>query len=330
MTDTTPPEAILGLSCAHLFARALHVVAELGVADALDTAPRTADELARAVEVSPDGLDRLLRLLETCNLFTCDETGRWSHTDTSRWLRADHPKSLRAFARMIGLPMSWGAVTALEHTIRTGEPGICTLHPGGLFGYLDAHLDEQAVFQQAMTAKAHGDVAAVLAAYDFSRHHRIADVGGGRGHLLAAVLAAHPDLTGVLFELPPVAAEVEPAPRLGVVAGDFFTDPLPHSDAYVLMDIIHDWDDAQAAAILRAVARAAHGSPATVLIVETILPAGPEPHWAKTLDVLMLALTGGRQRTLTGYEALLDTAGIDLIRAIPTATPFSIVEGRVR
>lgn len=330
MTDITPPEAILGLSCAHLSARALHVIAELGVADAVDATPLTADELARTAHVNPDGLDRLLRLLETHGLFTCDEAGRWSHTDTSRWLRTDHPTSMRAFARMIGLPMSWNAATALDHTLRTGEPGIRTLNPGGLFGYLDEHPDEGAVFQQAMTAKAHGDVAAVLGAYDFSRHRRITDVGGGRGHLLTAVLAAHPGLTGVLFELPPVAAEVAPAHRLEVVAGNFFTDPLPPSDAYLLMDIIHDWDDADAVTILRAVAQAGLAGRATVLVVETVLPSGPEPHWAKTLDVLMLAVTGGRQRTSTGYEALFDAAGIDMVRVIPTVTPFSVVEGRVR
>ena len=196
MTHITPPEAILGLSCAYLSARALHVIAELGIADALDTTPLTADELALATDVCPDGLDRLLRLLETHGIFTCDEAGRWSHTATSRWLRTDHPMSLRAFARMMGLPMSWGAVTALGHTVRTGEAGIRTLNPGGVFGYLNEHPDERAIFQQAMTAKAHGDVAAVLAVYDFSQHHRITDVGGGRGHLLAAVLAAHPGLTG--------------------------------------------------------------------------------------------------------------------------------------
>lgn len=330
MTDITAPEAILGLSCAHLSARALHVIAELGTADALDTTPRTADELARTAAVCPDGLDRLLRLLETHGLFACDEAGRWSHTDTSRWLRTDHPRSLRAFARMVGQPMSWDAATALEHTVRTGEPGIRTLDPGGLFGYLDAHPDERAVSQQAMIAKAHADVAAVLAAYDLSRHRRVTDVGGGRGHLLTAVLAAHPQLTGVLFELPSVASDVDPAPRLDIVAGDFFTDPLPPSDAYVLMDILHDWDDTDAAAILRVVARAGHPARATVLIIETVLPPGPEPHWAKTLDVLMLAVTGGRQRTLTGYEALLDAADVDLIRSVATATPFSVIEGRVR
>jgi O-methyltransferase domain len=170
----------------------------------------------------------------------------------------------------------------------------------------------------------------VLDVYDFARHRRIADVAGGHGHLIRAVLAAHPNTTGALFELPAVAAEVPPTPRLDVVAGDFFTDPLPACDAYLLMNIVHDWADAEADAILTAVAEAGRPSRATVLLVETVLPESPEPHWATTLDIIMLALTGGRERTATEYKRLLDLAGIDLVRTLPTATPFSIVEGRVR
>ncbi len=133
MSTPAPPDLIVGLACAHLGARALHVIADLGAADAIATEPRTADDLARDAGVDPDILDRLLRLLEIHGLFTCDETGRWDHTDPSRWLRSDHPMSLRPFARMTGLPLSWGSFTALDHTLRTGEPGMLTLDPAGIF-----------------------------------------------------------------------------------------------------------------------------------------------------------------------------------------------------
>lgn len=330
MTNPAPPEVVLGLSCAHLGARALHVVAEIGTADALDAEPRTAEELARDAAVDPDALDRLLRLLETHGLFTCDQAGRWGHTETSQWLRSDHPMSLRPFARMTGLPLSWGSFTALDHTLRTGEPGMLAVDPGGMWAYLDAHPDQSVIFAQAMTAKAHGDIAAVLGAYDFSRFRRIADIGGGRGHLLAAVLAAARDVSGVLFELPTVAAAVTPGLRLEVMAGDFFLDPLPGCDAYLLMQVIHDWDDQEAAAILAAVAHAGRPAGATVLLLEMVMPEGPEPHAAKVLDVMMLAVTGGRERTRAGYEALLDGAGMDLVRVVPTPSPISIIEARVR
>lgn len=323
-------ETVLELCNANVASRALHVLAELGTADALGDEPRTAAELAADAGADPDAVGRLLRLLESHGIFASDDAGRWRHTEASRLLRSDHPMSLRDFARISGMPFCWAAVGALDHTVRSGEPGMSVLDPDGFWAYLEAHPDEGAIFQQAMVAKAHGDVAAVLATYDFSRHRRIADIGGGRGHLIAAVLAKHEDVSGVLFDLPHVAAEVAPIPRLNVVAGDFFTDPLPACDAYMLMNIIHDWDDKEAVAILAAVANAGRSSGATVLLVETVMPEGPEPHWAKTLDVVMLAITGGRERTLGEYDALLDAAGLELVTAIPTVTPFSIIEARVR
>lgn len=325
MTDRPAPELLLQLSSAHFLARALHVVAELGTADHLDGDPRPVAELAADAGADPDALHRVLRLLETKGVFATDGAGRWCHTASSRCLRSDHPMSIRAFARMMGMPFGWEPVTCLEHAVRSGEPGVNLLDPAGPWSYLAAHPEQHAIFGEAMLAKAHGDVAAVLAAHDFSGYRRLADIGGGGGHLVAAVLAAYENLTGVLFDLPPVAATVPPTPRLQVVAGDFFADPLPACDAYVLMNILHDWDDERSVAILRAVREAAEQA-ATVLVVETVLPDGPEPHWAKTLDVMMLALTGGRERTLSGYDALLRDAGLAIDRVTPTATPFSIIE----
>ena len=329
MTAQTVPDSLLELSNAFVASRALHVVAELAIADALDDEPCAAEELAAAAGVDADALGRLLRLLEAEGVFARDEAGRWGHSEASRWLRSDHPASVRAFARMSGTPFLWAPFTELHQAVRTGEPSIGVLAPEGPWAYLEAHPSEQAIFQEAMTAKAHGDVAAAMAVHDFSPYRRIADVGGGSGHLLRAVLDAYPDATGVLFDLPHVAVEVPPGPRLEVVAGDFFSDPLPACDAYLLMNVIHDWDDPEAERILSATA-AAGGPGATVLLLETVLPDGPRPHRAKTLDVLMLAVTGGRERSLTEYDALLKRSGLDLVRVTPTATAFSIVEARAR
>ena len=184
-----------------------------------------------------------------------------------------------------------------------------------------------------MSSQAHSDIPAVLAAYDFSAHHRIADVGGGRGHLIAAILAATENTTenatGVLYDLPAVIAQAEPRPRLELAAGDFFTDPLPTCDAYLLMHILHDWDNTNAASILNAVTQAAPPE-AVILVLEWILPDDAEPHIAKTLDVLMLSTTGGRERTQSEYRALLDNAGIDLTTILPTQSPLSIIKGHIR
>ena len=328
-TSTPPPEVVLRLCHGHVAARALHVVAELGVADVLGERPRTAPELAAALHVDADGLARALRLLEGAGVFRRDTAGCWHHTDASSLLCSDHPMSLRAFARMSGTPFNWDSVGHLDHAVRTGEPGIALLDRGGWLSYLDAHLAERDIFQEAMTSKAHDDIAGVLDVYDFSRHGTVADVAGGRGHLIRAVLAACPTVSGVLFELPAVAAEVSPTDRLTVVPGNFFTDPLPRCDAYVLMNVVHDWDDERAIDILSSVATAGP-SGGTVLVVETVLPIGPEPHYAKTLDVLMLAITGGRERTAQEYRALLDAAGLELGTVAPTATAFSVIEAVIR
>jgi hypothetical protein len=228
------------------------------------------------------------------------------------------------------LPVFSTSFAEFGHSVRTGRPALEKVDPRGLWPYLQGHPDESEVFEQAMEAKAHADVAAVLNSYDFSPYRRVADIAGGRGHLITAILDAYEAGSGVLFELPDVAAGVQPTPRLDVVAGDFFTDPLPACDAYILMNIVHDWDDDQSRAILSAVAHAGRPAGATVLVIETVMPEGPEDHWAKTLDVLMLAVTEGKERTEAAYRRLFDEAGLELVRTIQTATPFSIVEGRAR
>jgi hypothetical protein len=169
-----------------------------------------------------------------------------------------------------------------------------------------------------------------MAAYDFSRFKRIGDIGGGRGHLLQAALASAPHAQGVLFDLPHVIEDVRglASDRLTLQAGDFFKDRLPTCDLYLIMEVIHDWGDAESAAILKAVRQAAPPN-GTLLLLESIVPDGPGPHWAKTLDVHMLALLGGKQRTRSEYEELLGRAGFALKREIPTFADISILEATV-
>lgn len=177
-----------------------------------------------------------------------------------------------------------------------------------------------------MTAKAAGDTAAVLAAYDFSRFSTIADIGGGRGHLLRAVLQASPDTSGVLFDLPGVIDAVEaPGERFAVHAGDFFVDAVPAADAFILMEVIHDWGDDQAAAILSAVRRAATPG-ATVLIIEAVADDEVLDPVVRTLDVIMLAITGGRERTSAELDQLLASVGFRTTGTLPTPSPLRIVE----
>ena len=215
-----------------------------------------------------------MHLLAASGVFAASQEG-WTHTEASRLLRSDHPMSIRAYARMMGLPMVWDSLAELAKTVSSGVAGPDTFGPGGSWAYLQENPDQERLFGEAMTAKAAADVGAVLAAYDFSGFGTVADIGGGHGHLLRAILDRSPDTKGILFDLPEVVdAVVDVHPNTVKQGGDFFNDPLPSADAYVLMDIIHDWADEEAVAILRS-ARAAAAPGATLLVIENIDRGGP-------------------------------------------------------
>jgi hypothetical protein len=315
-------EAFGGLMVGHC----LVTVARFGVADALDETPRTAAELAEATGTNPGALHRMLRLLAAHGVFTASQD-RFAHNGASRLLRGDHPHSFRDFAVAFGTARVAEQLGHFDYSLQTGMPAAHKLNPGGLFASLQNDPEAGRLFDAAMTSKARIQIAGVVDAYDFSTCETIADIGGGRGHLLQAVLTAAPQAAGVLFDLPPVI-ERTAAPasdRLRLQAGDFFTDPLPVCDTYLLMDVIHDWHDQQATAILTAV-RSAAPSHARLLLIEGIIPDGTGPDWVKTMDIVMLIFPGGRQRTRNEHESLLHTTGFRLDQVIPTTSEVSILE----
>jgi hypothetical protein len=324
MPNRNPAQVLRELAAGHILPRCLHTVAELGVADALDDAPRSVGQLAAAVGADVDALHRVLRLLAAQGLFELrgDEV---LHTPMSRLLRTDHPRSMRPLARMMGLAVHWSSYGRFDHALRTGRPAIEQVAEGGLWAYLARHPDEGVIFDAAMQARSQVQVPAVVGAYDFRRFAVIGDIGGGRGHLLRAVLDGAAQATGVLFDLPQVLRDVQVSERLSLHPGDFFKDPVPACDAYLLMEVIHDWGDEESLAIFRAIRRAAPPA-ARLLIVEWLLTDDPGPQWTKTIDIHMLAVVGGRQRTLDEYRRLLEPAGFSLQREIPTASGISIVE----
>ncbi|HEX8969744.1 MAG TPA: methyltransferase [Chloroflexota bacterium] len=323
---TRPHEIIWNLTNAVMPARSLHVIALLGVADLIDNEPVPSSELATRCGANPEALDRVLQLLVAQGVFASGAAG-YTHTDASRLLRSDHPMSMRAFAQLMNLPVCRAAYDGLEHSVRSGAPAVELLDPGGFFAYLESHPEEAAVFGEAMRAKAHADIAAVLDGYDFRPFKNIADIGGGRGHLVEAVLDRVPAIQGILFDLPEVIDTLGPASeRLTRVAGDFFIDPLPTADAYVLMEVLHDWSDRDATRILRAIRRACTPG-ATVLIIEDVLPEDVADSRARILDVVMLIVTGGRERSSGQFARLLHTAGFQPSAVIETAGAMRIVEG---
>lgn len=315
-------EALADLAKGHIPARCLHVIAEAGVADAVGREGATPAAIAAHTGLSADALDRMLRLLAAHGVFAHGADGTYVHTSASDLLRSDHPGSLRSYVRMTGMPAFWDRYTELHAAARPGRPPHTM---ASLVEYFASHPEESAIFNAAMVSKSRTVLPAVAAGYDFSAFATIADVGGGRGHLLKLILERTPQAQGILFELPHVIADTPPTTRLRLAPGSFFTDPLPAADAYLLMDLLHDWDDSQAERILRAVRRAAQPG-ARVLLVETLVAEAPGPHFGKTLDIIMLAVTGGRERTATQHGALLAATGFRLTRVVPTASQYSIVE----
>ena len=330
MSEANPFQIITQLSTGYWVPRCLHVVAELGVADRLGETPETPETLARAISAHPQALARVLRALAAHGVFE-EVQGRFRHSAASRLLRSDHPQSQRSFVRMMGMPFHWAAYGELEHSVRTGQAAAAQIAPGGTFDYFASHPAESRLFDEAMTAKSHEQIASVLGAYDFSGFKLIADIGGGRGHLLERVLAAAPRAKGVLFDLPHVvkALKSKASDRLTLQGGDFFKDPLPACDAYLLMSVIHDWGDAEATSILKAVRRAAPAH-AKLLLLELLVPEAAGPHPAKFLDIEMLAMTtGGQERTRAEYERLCSAAGFRLENVIPTASPTVVLQAAV-
>jgi hypothetical protein len=326
MIEPNPFETLRQIAAGYCLSRGLHVIANLAVADKLEETPRTAAELAVSVGAHPEALGRVLRLLSAHGVFeSCD--GKFRHSPASRMLRTDHPRSMRDYVRMWGLPPFWATFGEMEQSVRTGLPAGEQVTTGGVWAYLAQHSEANAIFNAAMVAIAQTQIAGVLAAYDFSAFEVIGDIGGGRGHLLSAVLERVPTARGVLFDLPHVLEDEAGATSPGLTrqAGDFFKDELPVCDAYLVMEVIYDWSDAQALSILKAIRRAAP-SHAKLLVIDQIVPDDPGPAWSKMLDIHMLALIGGKQRTQREYEALFDAAGFSFKREIDTGAGISILE----
>jgi hypothetical protein len=310
--------------------QAIHLAAKLALADLVAGGSKSAAELAEAARTDVASLARLLRALSSLGIFAEDASGRYRQTPLSDTLRSDHPESIRRWAMMLGARFVWEPCGELHEAIRTGRPAFELVYNARFFEYLADHPDAGAVFNAAMSSLP-AYVAAIVEAYDFSKFERIVDVGGGHGALLLAILSANPRLRGVLHDLPGVVASADAvrrgpvADRCEIVGGNFFEGVPAGADAYLLSGVIHDWDDEAATKILRNCRRAIRPD-GTLLLVEAVLTPSSAPSRA-LMDVLMMVLTGGRERTEDEFRSLLQAAGFSLTRVIPTAGA-SILESR--
>jgi len=308
--------------------------ATLGLADRIGAEPRPLEALAAETAAAPDRLERLLRALAAFGVFALDAERRVSHTALSRWLRTDSRPSLHHAARYWASPGTFAAWSAFAAALRGGPPPLVAATGESFFDYLAARPEEAAIFDAFMRESPDDRHAAVADALDTEGVRRVVDVGGGDGGLAAALLQANPGLEAVLLERGPVAlraaerlAGLGLASRCRIVPGDFFAAVPEGGDLYTLSQILHDWDDADAARIL-ALCRAAMAPGGRVAVIERLLPpfgCERDDPAAFLADTHMLAILPGRERSRDDYAALFRRAGLASPDLVPTRSAFAIL-----
>jgi hypothetical protein len=327
---------IFNLIGGYRISQAIYAVAELGIPDLLAAGPRHCDELARETNTHAPTLFRILRFLTGAGLFNELGPKEFELTRLGSTLRTDLPGSFHPAVRFLLSEFEWTPWGRLIHSVRTGETAFDHVHGMGPFEYFRKNPEASAAFNSAMTSLSARSGTGIVERYDFSFLRKVVDVGGGHGFLLATILRANPATRGVLFDLPDVVAGADQVldnfavrDRCEVVEGSFF-DALPEGgDAYVLRQIIHDWDDERALAILRN-CRAAVTRTGKVLVIERqIVPDHREAMRVLHADLEMLVSVGGMERTDAEYRSLFDNAGFRLTTIVPLmdAGGFSVFEG---
>jgi len=302
--------------------QAIHVMAVLGIADLLYDGPRASDDLAAATDTDPGALYRLLRALASVGVLHEGDERRFSLTPVGEGLRSDSPNGIQGWAAFVGRPYHWQTWASLEHSVRTGENAFRHVHGTDVWDYRVQHPDESAIFDLAMSALTRASNSALTEAFDFGRFATIVDVGGGRGTLLAALLEAYPALRVVLFDQDHVIAGVDLGERGRVVGGNFFDSVPAGGDAYLLKEIVHDWEDDDAVAILRTCRK----QNATVLVIERVVGRPNEDPMTKFIDLNMLVMPGGRERTADEFHELFARAELQLDSVTPSATGLCVLE----
>jgi hypothetical protein len=315
---------------AQFVSRLTHLTATLKLPDYLADGPKTAEELAPLTATHAPSLYRVLRTLSSLGFFTEDAAQRFSLQPLGAALKSGTPSY--AAALMLGGELISRSLDHLLHSVQTGEPGFQKAYGMPIFDWLASHPAEASLFNDTMVGVHGMEPAAVAAAYDFSGFQTIADVGGSTGNMLSTILGQHAGPRGILFDMPHVVRDA-PAliqqrgltDRIRIEPGSFFESVPAGADAYIFSHIIHDWNEEQCLAILGNCRRAMNPG-GRLLLVEMVLPSGDTPHPGKMLDMVMLIVPGGQERTAAEYGVLLDKAGFRLTRVVPTASPVSIVE----
>ena len=335
MTATSPHLQLDTLITGYWISQAIYAAAKFGIADELKDGPRSVEELAEATSTNANALYRLLRALAGKGIFAEDGARRFSLTPLAEPLQSDAPGSKRAMALMYGDEV-FRAWAEIDYSIQTGEIAFDRVFSKPVFDYLGENPDKAKIFDAAMVGIHGRESDAVLDAYDFSDIGVLADIGGGNGSQITGILQKHSSMKGILFDLPHVIERAKDpidaaglSTRCELVSGNFFESIPQCADAYMMRHIIHDWNDDKSLTILRNCHRAM-SSGSKLLVVESVIPPGNEPFGGKFLDLVMMLVPGGKERTEDEFRRLFSEAGFDLTQVVSTATELSIVEAAKR
>jgi hypothetical protein len=342
-TATNPPEVdpktaaaqhVMQLSTGYIASTCVYVAVKLRIPDVLGAAPRPVNDLARELGVNEDALYRVMRTLVSLGVFEEKSPRTFANSLTSTILRSDTPGSMYDMALWMSDPFHFQVYANAFHSVQTGRPAVEKAVGVPVFEYFPKHPEESEIFNNAMTMFSGMVIPAVLEVFDFSGIGTLVDVAGGHGRVLTSILQKYPSMRGVLFDLEHVLVGARSvieslglSDRCRTASGDFFTAVPAGGDAYIMKHIIHDWDDERAAVILKNI-RSAMNPGGRLILLESIVAPGSQPDFAKLIDLEMLFMPGGRERTEQEFRHLFARAGFELTRITPTKSPLSVIEGR--
>lgn len=328
-----PADILMQIATGHFVAAALYGVLSTGIPDLLKSGSKSVAELAALAGVHEGALYRVMRALSAAGVFTENPARTFSLTSVSEPLCKDVPNSVRQMALWLTLPFHFEVYGELSHSLRTGETVAEKLYGLPCFDYIAQNKEVNDAFNDAMTEFSANVIPAVLEAYDFGglSGKTLVDIAGGHGKVLTEILKKHPGVRGILFDLDHVAKGAVPrieseglSSRCAVAHGDFFKS-VPSGDAYIMKHIIHDWDDVHSLTILKNI-HAAAAPGASLFLIEAAMAPGNEPHFAKVVDLEMMLLPGGCERTEREYRDLLAQAGFKLTKVVKTKSPLDLLE----
>jgi O-methyltransferase/methyltransferase family protein len=335
MKRNPQPPALFQMVTGYWISQAIYVAAKLGLADLLKDGPKSCATLAAATGADEQSLLRLMRALSSVGVFARGQDDRFALSSSCESLQSHVPGSLRAMVLTIG-EIHYQAWGNLLHSVQTGSPAFNATFGTGLFDYLQRNPEPADTFNNGMTDLSSMLAYAVLLAYDFTGVSSLIDVGGGQGKFLRTVLELNPDMKGTVFDM---SCTITPAKerlngntcgeRYSTAVGNFFDSVPEGADAYILSGVIHDWDDHHGIRILRN-CRRAMAKNGRLLLVEMVVPERDGHCFSKLLDLNMLVMTGGRERTQSEFRTLLDAAGYQLTKVVPTLAPQSVIEATAK